>query len=244
MLIGQGAQNRSIWRDGPRLAVDARPPCPTIWRERAGPSLPPSCVVATCCSCSAGGSSIGRRSLPRDCRPFGGMTKRSLRCYAPERGKTRIRAKLGGAGAYGLGSFNTARQTQVPSQRKPGSSPEGMRIQIIAYASGNSVVPVRERVAMSLSSRRGASAAAGTRSPVRTWRRLISVLPILAALVLAACSGGAGGPVPARQVSGQPPPCSANPPPEAPPLQADHGHHDRAGLLLRVRPLLRRAGAG
>ncbi|MGO8883924.1 MAG: hypothetical protein ACLPUO_07785 [Streptosporangiaceae bacterium] len=33
MLIGQGAQNRSIWRNGPRLAVDARPPCPTIWRE-------------------------------------------------------------------------------------------------------------------------------------------------------------------------------------------------------------------
>ena len=36
---------------------------------------------------------------------------------------------------------------------------------------------------MSLSSRRGASAAAGTQSPVRTWRtwrRLISVLPVLA----------------------------------------------------------------
>ncbi len=69
---------------------------------------------------------------------------------------------------------------------------------------------------MSLSSRRGASAAAGTRSPVRTWRRLISVLPVLAALVLAACSGGAGSPAPARQVSGQPPPCSATAPPEAP----------------------------
>jgi carboxyl-terminal processing protease len=74
---------------------------------------------------------------------------------------------------------------------------------------------------MSLSSRRGASAAAGTQSPARTWRtwrRLISVLPVLAALVLAACSGGAGSPALARQVSGQPPPCSANPPPEAPPL--------------------------
>jgi len=52
----------------------------------------------------------------------------------------------------------------------------------------------------------------------RTWRRLISVLPVLAALLLAACSGGAGSPAPARQASGQPPPCSANPPPEAPPL--------------------------
>ena len=75
---------------------------------------------------------------------------------------------------------------------------------------------------MSLSWCRGASAAAGTQSPVRTWRtwrRLIPVLPVSAALVLAACSGGAGSPVLARQVSGQqPPPCSANPPPEAPPL--------------------------
>ena len=74
---------------------------------------------------------------------------------------------------------------------------------------------------MSVSSRRGASAAAGTQSPVRTWRpwrRLIPVLPVSAVLVLAACSGGAGSPAPARQVSGQPPPCSANPPPQAPPL--------------------------
>ena len=74
---------------------------------------------------------------------------------------------------------------------------------------------------MSMSSRRGASAAAGTQSPVRTWRtwrRLVSVLPVSAVLVLAACSGGAGSPALARQVSGQPPPCSANPPPEAPPL--------------------------
>jgi hypothetical protein len=64
---------------------------------------------------------------------------------------------------------------------------------------------------MSLSSRRGASAAAGTQSPVhtwrtwRTWRRLIPVLPVSAVLVLAACSGGAGSPVLARQVSGQQP---------------------------------------
>ena len=74
---------------------------------------------------------------------------------------------------------------------------------------------------MSMSSRRGASAAAGTQSPVRTWRtwrRLVSVLPVSAVLVLAACSGGAGSPALARQVSGQPPPCSANPPPQAPPL--------------------------
>jgi carboxyl-terminal processing protease len=75
---------------------------------------------------------------------------------------------------------------------------------------------------MSMSSRRGASAATGTQSPVRTWRtwrRLVWVLPVSAALVLAACSGGAGSPVLARQVSGQqPPPCSANPPQEAPPL--------------------------
>ena len=94
-----------------------------------------------------------------------------------------------------------------------------MRIQIIAYASGNSVARSGRGVAMSLSSCRGASAVAGTRSPVRTWRRLIWVLPVLAALVLAACSGGAGSPAPARQVSGQPPPCSANPPPEAPPAK-------------------------
>src|SRR5271166_1175855 len=75
---------------------------------------------------------------------------------------------------------------------------------------------------MSLSSRRGASAAAGTQSPVRTWRtwrRRIPVLPVLAVLVLAACSGAAGSPAPARQVSGQPPPCSANPPPQAPPAE-------------------------
>jgi len=73
-----------------------------------------------------------------------------------------------------------------------------------------------------LSSRRGASAAAGTQSPVRTWRtwrRRIPVLPVLAVLVLAACSGAAGSPAPARQVSGQPPPCSANPPPQAPPAE-------------------------
>jgi len=75
---------------------------------------------------------------------------------------------------------------------------------------------------MRMSSRRGASAAAGTQSPVRTWRtwrRIVSVLPVSAVLVLAACSGGAGSPALARQVSGQqPPPCSANPPQEAPPL--------------------------
>ena len=75
---------------------------------------------------------------------------------------------------------------------------------------------------MSLSSRRGASAAAGTQPPVRTWRtwrRLIPVLPALAALVLASCTGGAGSTAAAPQVSGQPPPCSANPPPEAPPAK-------------------------
>ena len=75
---------------------------------------------------------------------------------------------------------------------------------------------------MSMSSRRGASAAAGTQSPVRTWRtwrRAIPVLPVAAALVLAGCGGGAGSPALARQVSGQPAPCSANPPQEAPPAQ-------------------------
>ena len=80
---------------------------------------------------------------------------------------------------------------------------------------------------MSVSSRRGASAAAGTPWPVRTWRswrRVIPVLPVsaglAAGLVLAACSGGAASPTLARQVSGQQPPsCSANPPQEAPPAQ-------------------------
>jgi carboxyl-terminal processing protease len=111
---------------------------------------------------------------------------------------------------------------------------------------------------MSLSSRRGASAAAGTQSPVRTWRtwpRLISVLPAVAVLVLAACSAGAGSPAPARQVSGQPPPCSANPPPEAPPLhpttvttigQAYYCifAHYYAGPVLDDRVLLAAAFAG
>ena len=40
----------------------------------------------------------------------------------------------------------------------------------------------------------------------------------------------------AAAVLGQPAAGSAGAP--------DHGHHHRAGLLLRVRPLLRRAGAG
>lgn len=112
---------------------------------------------------------------------------------------------------------------------------------------------------MSLSSRRGASAAAGIQSPVRswrTWRRLILVLPAAAALVLAACSGGAGSPVLARQVSGQqPPPCSANPPPQAPPLhpttvttigQAYYCifAHYYAGPVLDDRVLLAAAFAG
>ena len=115
---------------------------------------------------------------------------------------------------------------------------------------------------MSVSSRRGASAAAGIRSPVRswrtwrTWRRLIPVLPAAAALVLTACSGGAGSPVLARQVSGQqPPPCSANPPPRAPPLhpttvttigQAYYCifAHYYAGPVLDDRVLLAGAFAG
>jgi hypothetical protein len=37
----------------------------------------------------------------------------------------------------------------------------------------------------------------------RTWRRLIWVLPVSAALVLAACSGGLGSPALAWQVIGQ-----------------------------------------
>ena len=111
---------------------------------------------------------------------------------------------------------------------------------------------------MSMSSRRGASAAAGTQSPVRTWRtwrRLVSVLPVSAVLVLAACSGGAGSPAPARQVSGQPPPCSANPPQQAPPLhpttvttigQAYYCifAHYYAGPVLDDRVLLAAAFAG
>jgi carboxyl-terminal processing protease len=111
---------------------------------------------------------------------------------------------------------------------------------------------------MTLSSRRGASAAAVSQSLVRTWRTwrwLISVLPVLAALVLAACSGGAGSPALARQVSGQPPPCSANPPPEAPPLhpttvttigQAYYCvfAHYYAGPVLDDRVLLAAAFAG
>ena len=111
---------------------------------------------------------------------------------------------------------------------------------------------------MSVSSRRGASAAAGTQSPVRTWRtwrRLVSVLPVSAVLVLAACSGGAGSPALARQVSGQPPPCSANPPQQAPPLhpttvttigQAYYCifAHYYAGPVLDDRVLLAAAFAG
>ena len=111
---------------------------------------------------------------------------------------------------------------------------------------------------MSVSSRRGASAAAGTPWPVRTWRtwrRLVSVLPVSAVLVLAACSGGAGSPALARQVSGQPPPCSANPPPQAPPLhpttvttigQAYYCifAHYYAGPVLDDRVLLAAAFAG
>jgi carboxyl-terminal processing protease len=98
----------------------------------------------------------------------------------------------------------------------------------------------------------------------RTWRRLIPVLPagavvaalVVAALVVAACSGGAGSPVLARQVSGQqPPPCSANPPQEAPPLhpttvttigQAYYCifAHYYAGPVLDDRVLLAAAFAG
>ena len=73
---------------------------------------------------------------------------------------------------------------------------------------------------MSWSSRRGASAATTSRPPVRTWsgwRRSIAALPAVAAIVLAACSAGPGGTAHALQSAGQPPPCSANPPPEAPP---------------------------
>ena len=129
-----------------------------------------------------------------------------------------------GRRAYRSGfAHGGAPDTGALSQPKPGSSPEGMRIRSISpMRPAAAWVPVQWRVAMSLSSRRGASAAAGTRPPVRTWRtwrRLIPVLPVSAVLVLAACSGGAGSPAAARQVSGQPPPCSANPPQEAPPAQ-------------------------
>src|SRR5215472_6449884 len=81
----------------------------------------------------------------------------------------------------------------------------------------------REGIAMSWSSRRGATAATTSRPPVRTWRgwrRSIAALPAVVAVavvVLAACSAGPGGATHARQPGAQPPPCSPNPPPEAPP---------------------------
>jgi carboxyl-terminal processing protease len=75
---------------------------------------------------------------------------------------------------------------------------------------------------MSWSSRRGASAATTSRPPVRAWRgwrRSIAALPAVAVVVLAACSAGPAGTAHAPQPGGQPPPCSANPPPEAPPAK-------------------------
>jgi len=90
----------------------------------------------------------------------------------------------------------------------------------------------------------------------RTRRRLIWALPVSAALVLTACSGGAGSPALARQVSGQqPPPCSANPPQAAPPAhpttvitigQAYYCiiAHYYAGPVLDDRVLLAGAFAG
>ena len=75
---------------------------------------------------------------------------------------------------------------------------------------------------MSWSSRRSASAATRSRPTVRTcggWRRSIAALPAVAAIVLAACSGGAGSTAHAGQPAGQPPPCSPNPLPEASPAK-------------------------
>ena len=111
---------------------------------------------------------------------------------------------------------------------------------------------------MSWSSRRGESTAARSRPPVRSWRARrwsTAALPALAAIVLAACSAGAGGTAHARQPGGQPPPCSANPPPEAPPAKPTTvttiGQayycvfaHYYAGPVLDDRVLLAAAFAG
>src|ERR1022692_802393 len=115
-----------------------------FWRERAGPSLPPSCVVATCCSCSAGGFFNRTAVLTQGLPPVRGNNERSLRCYAPERGKPGF--ALGGAGAYGSGFLQggTPGTGALPAQAwiiaRGHEDPDH-----IAYASGNSVVPVRER---------------------------------------------------------------------------------------------------
>src|ERR1035441_342393 len=135
-----------------------------------------------------------------------------------------VYGRLGGVSAYRAGfAHGGAPDTGAPFPAQAWILARGHEDPgHIAYTSGSSVVPVQGRVAMSLSSRRGASAAAGTRPPVRTWRtwrRLIPVLPVSAVLVLAACSGGAATPALPGRVSGQPPPCSANPPQEAPPAQ-------------------------
>ncbi len=76
--------------------------------------------------------------------------------------------------------------------------------------------------ATSWSSRRGASAATRSRAPARAWRARrwsIAALSALAAVMLVACSAGPGSSTLVRQVSGQPPPCSANFPPEPPPAK-------------------------
>ena len=189
---GRAEQVDLAQRAAPRGRCQAA--LPDIWRERAGPSLPPSCVVATCCSCSAGGFFNRTAVLTQGLPPVRGNNERSLRCYAPERGRPGFAlGGLGGAGAYGSGFLKAARQAQVPSQRKPGSSPEGMRIQITS----------RTR-------------------PATAWSRSgrgVAMSWAAAAVLGEPAAGSAAG-------------------------QADHGHHDRAGLLLRVRPLLRRAGAG
>ena len=64
----------------------------------------------------------------------------------------------------------------------------------------------REGIAMSWSSRRGASAATGGRPPLRAWRacrRPVLALPAVAVVALAACSAGPGGTTAARQPGGR-----------------------------------------
>jgi carboxyl-terminal processing protease len=113
---------------------------------------------------------------------------------------------------------------------------------------------------MSWSSRRcGASAAPIGRPPVRAWRAwgwsVQAVLAVVAVVVLAGCSAGPGGTAHALQRGAQPPPCSANPPPEAPSLhpttvttigQAYYCvfAHYYAGPVLDDRVLLAGAFAG
>src|SRR5262249_28069171 len=83
----------------------------------------------------------------------------------------------------------------------------------------------REGIAMSWSSRRGASAATASRPPVRTWRGWRWSVPALlavAVVVLAACRAGPVGPPGALRPRRAPPPVLGHPPARAAAGQADH----------------------